>query len=225
MKTYILLSEKSWHDDLYMSLQKDGQANWVRISSKSDFSLEKLNEINPDKIFIPHWSSIIPPEIFNQFECIVFHMTDLPYGQGGTPLQNLIVNGHEKTKISALCVNDGIDTGEIYLKESLSLYGTAEEIFIRASKIIYQMIKRIIIESPIPMQQQGNAVNFKRRKPEDSNISKLHSIEAIYDYIRMLDCEGYPNAYIEVDEFRFEFTRASLKGNNSIIADVRITKK
>ena len=41
----------------------------------------------------------------------------------------------------------------------------------------------------------------------------------------MLDAEGYPQAYLETDEFRFEFNRASLKADNSIIADVRIFKK
>ena len=41
----------------------------------------------------------------------------------------------------------------------------------------------------------------------------------------MLDCEGYPNAFIENKNFRFEFTRASLKSEKEIIADVRIIKK
>ena len=38
-------------------------------------------------------------------------MTDLPFGRGGTPLQNLIVKGFDKTKISALKVTKGIDAG------------------------------------------------------------------------------------------------------------------
>ena len=29
-------------------------------------------------------------------------MTDLPYGRGGSPLQNLIIRGFESTKISAI---------------------------------------------------------------------------------------------------------------------------
>jgi methionyl-tRNA formyltransferase len=41
----------------------------------------------------------------------------------------------------------------------------------------------------------------------------------------MLDCEGYPAAFIENEHFRFEFTRASLKSEKEIIADVRIIKK
>ena len=51
----------------------------------------------------------IPTEIFTSFECIVFHMTDLPYGRGGSPLQNLIVRGHKKTKVSALKVVKEVD--------------------------------------------------------------------------------------------------------------------
>jgi methionyl-tRNA formyltransferase len=41
----------------------------------------------------------------------------------------------------------------------------------------------------------------------------------------MLDAEGYPNAFLETEIFKLEFTRASLKADKSIIADVRIIKK
>ena len=58
-----------------------------------------------------------------------------------------------------------------------------------------------------------------------SNIHKIDTIEKVYDYIRMLDAEGYPKAFIENEYFRFEFSRATLKSDNSIIADVRIFKK
>ena len=44
-------------------------------------------------------------------------MTDLPFGRGGSPLQNLIVRGFEETMTSAIKVTKGIDTGDIYLKE------------------------------------------------------------------------------------------------------------
>ncbi len=225
MNTFILLTNKPWHDDLYSNLCYDIHANWIRIKTRNEFTYVKIKKLKPAKIFIPHWSHLIPPEIFNNFECIVFHMTDLPYGRGGSPLQNMIIRGFEKTMISALRVTDGLDTGDIYLKEPLSLLGTAEEIFIRSTKLINIMINKIICEELSPLKQEGNPVIFKRRKPDDSDISKLESIESIFNFIRMLDCEGYPSAYIEKGEYRFEFTRASLKADKSIIADVRIIKK
>ncbi|WP_282773561.1 formyltransferase family protein [Phaeodactylibacter xiamenensis] len=224
-KKYILLSAKSWHHEVFDNLIDRKGEDWYRISKKEDFSISKLKEISPDRIFIPHWSYIIPAEIFQTFECIVFHMTDLPYGRGGSPLQNLIVRGHKETKISAIRVNEGIDTGKLYLKAPLSLLGTAQEIFLRSAEIIESMIKTIIENDPQPEEQRGEPVNFKRRKPEDGDISDLNDLDKVYDYIRMLDCEGYPPAFLETDKFRLHFSRATLKADKSIIADVRITKK
>lgn len=48
--------------------------------------------------------------------------------------------------------------------------------------------------------------------------------EGVYR-ILTLDADGYPHAYIEKGEFRYEFTRASIKADGSIVADVKITKK
>ena len=124
-KTYIILSEKYWNQDLVDKLsKKNGNTNWVIINNRLDFNITNLESISPVKIFIPHWSYIISEEIFQKFECVVFHMTDLPFGRGGSPLQNLIVLGKEKTKISALKVVEELDAGPIYLKKDLSLNGT-----------------------------------------------------------------------------------------------------
>ncbi len=226
MKKILLVTDKTWHDQLSENLSSDKyDAECLRVTNKEKFTFELCQSFSPDWIFIPHWSYMIPEEIFENFRCVVFHMTDLPYGRGGSPLQNLIVKGHEETKISAISVTDELDAGKIYLKRSLNLNGNAEEIFIRSSRIIEEMIDIIISEEPIPKEQLGNVVKFSRRKPEDGDISHLESIEKIYDFIRMLDCEGYPKAFLETDRFKLEFTRASIKADNSIKADVRISKK
>ena len=197
----------------------------IVINEKMHFNFDNISAINPDYIFFPHWSYLISDQIFEKFNCIVFHMTDLPYGRGGSPLQNLIVKGHTETKISALKVVRELDAGDIYLKEDLDLSGTATEIFERASNIMIKMILNIIETNPTPQPQMGEVTIFKRRKPNESDISKLSETEKVYDYIRMLDCEGYPNAYIETEHFKFEFINADYSQDNLINAHVRITKK
>ncbi|MDT0649644.1 formyltransferase family protein [Autumnicola edwardsiae] len=226
MKNYIILSEKPWHKEMFQNLQETfPDYKWNLITSKVDFQQDHLIELKPDKIFIPHWSYIIPKAIYENYECVVFHMTDLPYGRGGSPLQNLILRAKEKTKISALKVQKGLDTGPVYLKKDMMLYGTAQEIFIRTTAIVEEMIKEIIHDTLEPQPQSGKITEFKRRRPEDGDISKISDIDKIYDFIRMLDCEGYPAAFFENEHFRFEFSRASLKSENKILADVRIIKK
>ena len=226
MENILIVSEKSWNKELVSYLQSTmPQYAFYLISQKEDFTVERIGSISPVKIFIPHWSYIIPSAIFERYECIVFHMTDLPYGRGGSPLQNLIVRGLTATKLSALRVEVGLDTGPVYLKMDLSLSGTAEEIFVRVNKLVGKMIVEIIQNNLQPVPQEGDPVVFKRRRPEQSDMSGLEKLEEIFDYIRMLDADGYPHAYIEKGEFRYEFTRASIKADGSIVADVKITKK
>ena len=224
---YLILSEKSWHKKLYLSLsQKYVDKKWILINNKEKFNLNKLKKLNPKKIFIPHWSYIIPSSIYNNYDCIVFHMTDLPYGRGGSPLQNLILRGFKKTKISAFKVNQEIDAGDIYLKKELSLDGTAEEIFIKASDLIYEMIIEIIEKKLAPKPQKGEITVFKRRTPQESNLEGIKNLETLYDNIRMLDAKGYPKAFIENSNFKFEFNKGKYnKKKNLIVANVRIYKK
>ena len=197
--------------------------NIIRIYSPQDLTLENCEKLNPDYIFFPHWSWVIPKEIHSKFNCVIFHMTDLPYGRGGSPLQNLIVRGNKSTKITALkCVSE-LDAGPIYLKRPLSLVGTAEEILLRASDLIAEMIVELLQTQPVPVEQQGDVVEFNRRQPSDGNISELDSLMQIYDYIRMLDADGYPHAFIDTSHTHIEFMDAQLS-DEFIEARVRIRK-
>ena len=225
-KTCVILSEQTWNKDIVSNLSKTQKnINWILIDKREEFNLEYLRAIKTDVIFIPHWSYIIPNDIFENYECIVFHMTDLPFGRGGSPLQNLISRGIYSTKISALKVDKGIDTGDVYLKENLELDGAATDIFERANHIIQKMIISILQNKIKPVPQKGKVTIFKRRKPHQSNIIELETLQKVYDYIRMLDADGYPKAYLENKFLKFEFNNANFKNKNEIIATVKIKIK
>lgn len=220
----IIASNKKWNVGLPKSLSAYAGHDFVYIEKKEDLSFKALDKIKPRYVFLPHWSFIVPKNVYENYECIIFHMTDVPFGRGGSPLQNLISRGIYETKISALrCVKE-LDAGPVYLKRPLSLYGSAEEIYLRASEIIEEMICQIIQEQPVPVEQTGEITCFSRRKPEQSDIAELISLKQVFDYIRMLDANGYPRAFLETEHFRFEFERAALKGGQ-VIADVKITEK
>lgn len=222
--TFVIASNKKWHDHLPKMLEQKLGHPFVYINNKKDLTVEYLKQLNPRYVFFPHWSYIIPDEIHENYECVIFHMTDVPFGRGGSPLQNLVARGIYETKISALkCVKE-LDGGPVYLKRPLSLYGSAEEIYIRSSSIMGEMICEIIQGNIIPREQEGEVVVFKRRKPEEGNLVHLNELQEVFDYIRMLDAEGYPKAFIETDHFRFEFERAALR-DGSIHADVKIKRK
>ncbi|KYK25260.1 methionyl-tRNA formyltransferase [Euryarchaeota archaeon SM23-78] len=223
---YLVATVKSWNIKNFYKLKKeDKKNNWYIITDKKDLNYEKINKINPEYIFFPHWSWIIPEEIYNNFKCIVFHMTDLPFGRGGSPLQNLISRGIYKTKVCAIKVVKELDAGDIYLKKNLNLKdGSAKEIFKKASDITFSMIKETIEKNPILKKQEGKVVKFKRRTPDESRIPEERDLRKIYDWIRMLDAEGYPPAFIETKELTLEFNKAKFK-EGYVKANVKIKKR
>ncbi|MGR3176661.1 MAG: methionyl-tRNA formyltransferase [Candidatus Anammoxibacter sp.] len=221
---YVIASSRAWNKKIPVSLSKTTGKEFIYIDRKEDLSYERLKDIQPRYIFFPHWSYIIPKDIHENFECVIFHMTDVPFGRGGSPLQNLLSRGIYETKMSALRCTSELDAGPVYMKEPLSLHGTAEEIYLRASKIVEDMIVEMVNTEPPAVEQIGEVFTFSRRKPEDGDISHLTELEQVFDYIRMLDADGYPNAFLETEHFRFEFKRPSLKFGE-IISDVTITRK
>jgi methionyl-tRNA formyltransferase len=223
-ENYVVATIKPWNIKVYNEIIKHYPGVWHLITDHRELTVEKIKLINPKFIFFPHWSHIVSNEILKITTCVCFHETDLPYGRGGSPLQNLIALGHRETVVTALKMTEELDAGPIYLKKPLSLEGLAEEIFIRTSYIVAEMIKTIITENPKPTEQVGKPTLFNRRKPSQSKIpmEKTNLVD-LFDHIRMLDAEDYPKAYLESGGFRYEISRPSLK-TGEILADVRITK-
>ena len=220
---YLVLGCKPWNRRIYDEMLAGLPGEWQFVGSREEFAPERVRELAPRYIFFLHWSWKVPAEIVNDYECVCFHMTDVPYGRGGSPLQNLILRGHRETKLTALRMTGEFDAGPVYFKELLSLEGNAEEIYLRAARLSATMIKRFLNERPMALPQHGEVVNFTRRKPEESQIGPQGSLEELHDFIRMLDAEGYPRAFLEHAGFRWEFSRSTLY-DGRIVADVKIVR-
>lgn len=163
----LLLSSRPWNAALADRLSQRLDRPVESITAPAQLTPAAVAAMDPQWIFVPHWSQLIPESIWGQWPTVIFHMTDLPYGRGGSPLQNLIQRGHTNTMLTALRCGSGLDTGDVYLKQPLSLHGSAEEIFLRADRLI----ERIVREEPMATPQQGEPVLFSRRKPAQSNLA------------------------------------------------------
>ena len=142
-------------------------------------------------------------------------------------MQNLTLRGHTETVISALRMTEEMDAGPVYMKRPLSLEGSAREIYSRAAVIIADMMREIAKTEPSPVPQEGEVVVFYRRRPEDSELGHAGqagiSAAQTFDFIRMLDAEGYPRAFIRTASgHRIEFSNAQLQ-DGKVIATAVIT--
>jgi methionyl-tRNA formyltransferase len=221
---YIFASQKSWNVNAFNELQTINKTKGVFVGTSAELK-EALKTYGSAirYVFFAHWSEIIPKEECSKMNGIIFHCTELPFGRGGSPLQNLIARGFTASKLSAIRLVEGIDEGNILTQVDFSLLGSAEEIFIRMNPLISKLCDRILKGEFEEREQSGTPTLFKRRKPAQSNIENAKgSLLGVHDFVRMLDAEGYPKAFLEFGPFKMEFSRSSLK-QAGVNADVKIT--
>jgi UDP-4-amino-4,6-dideoxy-N-acetyl-beta-L-altrosamine N-acetyltransferase len=218
---YIVASCRPWHRAGFEQIKSElpGQWEWVATTAELDAALAQGL---PRYVFFLHWNWLVPEAIWSRVECVCFHMTDVPYGQGGSPLQNLIAAGHSETRLTALRMVREMDAGPVYAKLPLSLAGRAEDIYIKAGELSLDLLRWIIRQQPEPVPQQGEPVIFKRRTPEQSRLPDSGVLSRLYDHIRMLDAPGYPPAFLPHGEFRFEFSQAQMQADGTLRAQAII---
>ncbi len=203
---FIICDSKGWFS-LDQELLELNQV--FLIKKKENLDLKELKKVDPKYIFFVHWNWKVKEEIYKNFNCILFHTAPLPYGRGGSPIQNLILKEHTSAPVCALKMVKELDAGPIYSKVEISLKGNLSEIFSRLSAAINKLINEIINDKVRPKKQLGETLFFKRLNEKDNEIPSNIDIKKFYDYIRMLDHESYPNAYIKYGRFKIEFYNAN----------------
>lgn len=85
--------------------------------------LKILETLQPDLNVVVAYGKILPPEIlyFPKYNSINIHASILPKYRGAAPIQWVILNGEEKTGVTSMQMDDGIDTGDMLLKAELPI--------------------------------------------------------------------------------------------------------
>ena len=220
MKKILIVNKNSFFSK---KLIKSKIVKYYFITKKNNLNFKNIKKINPTIIFFPHWSDKIKKKIYENFTCIGFHSTPLPYGRGGSPIQNMVLRNFNKTKICAFRISSSLDSGPIYLRENLNLNGDGHEIFHRMYSKIINMINKLVSRLPEPKPQKGKIVKFKRLSLKNGEIKNTKKLNEVYNLIRALDMrnEAYQNAYINFKNFRISFKEAKIK-RNFIIAKAKI---
>lgn len=224
MLKLIIVTIREWNTNQALEFSRLHSSRYVTkiITNPKDVEINNLKRINPDFIFFIHWSWKIESDIISIFNPIMFHMTNLPYGRGGSPLQNLIIRGHSSTYITALFVSEKMDSGEILIKHKLELRGRAQDIFESFSSVVFKlMIPKIVNEfskiKPI-QQEEAAAVYFKRLSPAESLISDWSvSKNRLYDKLRMHDAVEYPLAFIRQGDYTIYFHNVAMDKSGKLV--------
>ncbi len=98
-----------------------------------DFAFKtELERLSPDMIVVVAYGKILPEYILNfpKYGCINMHASLLPKYRGAGPIQWSVINGEEKTGITSMLMEKGLDTGDMLLKVETEIgeYETASEL-------------------------------------------------------------------------------------------------
>ena len=223
MKSYVVAASKNWVSK-HKKSQEYKDLNIIEINSENDLNYSYLKKLKPEYIFFPHWNSIVDEEIYSNFKCVVFHTAPLPYGRGGSPIQNLILRGFKKSPLCAIEMTKILDGGPIYCSEEISLEGKISEIFFNLASSVEKLILRIVHENPKPIPQAGEIVEFKRLKADDNELDFSLMPEELFDRVRMVDGLDYPKAFKKIGKYKMKFSNALMK-DGKLYANVEFNEE
>ena len=116
-----------------------------------DGEAEKIiRNISPDVIAVVAYGKILPTEILTlpRYGCVNGHASLLPKYRGAAPIQWCIVNGEKETGVTAMQMDEGMDTGDI-LETAVTEIGaeeTAGELFERLSVIGAKLLVKTLAD-------------------------------------------------------------------------------
>lgn len=157
---------------------ENGLTVYQPLKMKDGTALEMLKETNPELVIVVAYGKILPKEIleFPKYGCINIHASLLPKLRGAAPIQWSVINGCEKTGVTSMQMDEGLDTGDMLITSELEIgeNETAGELHDRVSALGAE-----VLEQTIAALQNGEL------KPEKQN-------HAEFTYAPMLSKELSP---------------------------------
>lgn len=93
------------------------------IKARDEEFVQVLRELNPDLIVVVAFGQILPKSILDipKLGCVNVHVSLLPKYRGAAPINWVIINGEEKTGVTTMYMDEGLDTGDMILTSEFAL--------------------------------------------------------------------------------------------------------
>ncbi len=131
----------------------------LKVRNNQEF-INEMKELKPDLLCVVAYGKILPKELLDtaKFGAINVHGSLLPEYRGAAPIQWAVLNGDKKTGITTMFMDEGMDTGDMILKEETEIGDdeTTGELWERLSKIGAKLLVKTI--------EKINSVDNKENK-------------------------------------------------------------
>ena len=218
----------------------------IKIKNNTEF-LDEIKTLDPDVICVVAYGKILPKEILGipKLGCINVHGSLLPKYRGAAPIQWAVLNGDKTTGITTMYMNEGMDTGDMILKEEVEIgpEETTGELWQKLSKIggeILVKTLKLIEEGKAPREKQTEEATLAPMLNkemalidwENSDANKIHNlirglnpIMGAYSYIDGKKIKFWKSKVLTKEEFfsyKTEFEEYEAKFNNLVPGTILI---
>ncbi len=183
--------------------------------------LSPLEDMHPDLMVVIAYGLILPSRVLAipKYGCINVHASLLPRWRGASPIQQAILKGDDKTGITVMQMDKGMDTGDILSTVALPLTGqeTSESLHNQLMELAIQplleTIDKIASHSAHPVSQNQDLATYAPKiKKTDAMINWQQSAQKIDCMIRAY--QPWPGAFTFVGETPLKIIQAQLYMEN-----------
>lgn len=176
-------------------------------SLRVDETYNLIKEYNPDLIVVVAYGMIIPKNIIDipKFGIINVHSSLLPKYRGAAPIHAAIINGDDKTGVSIMYINEGLDEGDVILTKETPIYlednlGTLHDrLKVLGAEGVKETIKLMEENKVIRHPQDNSLATFvKPIKKEETKIDFNDKSINIFNKIRGMN--PFPVAYTTLND-------------------------
>lgn len=200
---------------------KNGLTVYQPVKMKDGTALEMLRQADPELVIVVAYGKILPKEILElpKYGCINIHASLLPKLRGAAPIQWSVINGFEKTGVTSMQMDEGLDTGDMLIKKETAIgeNETAGELHDRLSLLGAQVLEETLCALEKgelkPVKQNHSEFTYapmlsKELSPIDWNLSA----QEVHNKIRGLS--PWPSASARLGE-------KNVKIHRSVLTDVK----
>ncbi len=183
--------------------------------------VDKITELCPDIIVVVAYGQILPKKVLDtpKLGCINVHASLLPKYRGAAPINWAIINGEEKTGVTTMYMEEGLDTGDMILKNEIQIGElTAGELHDKLSllgaEVLGLTIEQILQNKAPRESQNSNESSYAPMLNKSlGQIDWNKSAKEIYNLIRGVN--PWPTAYTSYNDNRFKIWKAKYTSEES----------
>ncbi|MBT8343580.1 MAG: methionyl-tRNA formyltransferase, partial [Sulfurovum sp.] len=182
------------------SLALDYSIDVLQPNRLSDEGIENaIKEVNPDFIVVAAFGQILPKSILDIAPCINLHASLLPQYRGASPVQQSLLNGDEKTGVTSMLMEEGLDTGpmldkvEFVIPSDMRLHALMAQLTSDACRLTLSTIRNYD-KITAQVQDEAQATLCTKIKKSDGEVN-FEDASLIYNKYRAF--EGWPGVFTD----------------------------